>query len=109
CTLAEGWDELRDRLLNGSIANRLGWLIERNRWLFNWKSLIAVAIAAIIYYLPFAISHAETGSNRGLYMVYRENLERYFEPFDHRGPIYLYTYIIFALMAPWSALLPAAL
>jgi 4-amino-4-deoxy-L-arabinose transferase-like glycosyltransferase len=42
-------------------------------------------------------------------MVYRENVQRYFEPFDHRGPIYLDTYVIFALMAPWSALLPAAL
>src|SRR5262249_476513 len=29
--------------------------------------------------------------------------------FDHRGPIYLYLYVIFALAAPWSALLPAAL
>jgi 4-amino-4-deoxy-L-arabinose transferase-like glycosyltransferase len=42
-------------------------------------------------------------------MVYRENVKRYFEPFDHRGPVYLYTYVIFALMAPWSVLLPAAL
>ena len=109
CCLAEGWAELGRRLLHGRMAERLCWLIERNRWLFNWKTIIAVAIAAIIYYLPFAISRGETGSNQGLYMVYRENLERYFDPFDHRGPIYLYTYVIFALMAPWSALLPAAL
>jgi 4-amino-4-deoxy-L-arabinose transferase-like glycosyltransferase len=33
---------------------------------------------------------------------------RFFHPFDHRGPIYLYVYVIFGLMAPWSALLPAA-
>ena len=30
-------------------------------------------------------------------------------PFDHRGPVYLYTYVIFALMAPWCVMLPAAL
>jgi 4-amino-4-deoxy-L-arabinose transferase-like glycosyltransferase len=42
-------------------------------------------------------------------MVYRENVERYFAPFDHRGPIYLYVYVIFGLMAPWSVFLPAAL
>ena len=42
-------------------------------------------------------------------MVYRENVQRYFDPFDHSGPIYLYTYVIFALMAPWCVLLPAAL
>jgi hypothetical protein len=34
---------------------------------------------------------------------------RFFPPFEHRGPIYLYVYVIFGLMAPWSALLPAAL
>ena len=109
CCLAEGWAELARALFHGTLASRLRWLIDRNRWFFNWKTLIAVALAAIIYYLPFAISQKLTGSGKGLYMVYRENLERYFDPFDHRGPIYLYTYIIFALMAPWSALLPAAL
>jgi 4-amino-4-deoxy-L-arabinose transferase-like glycosyltransferase len=109
CCLAEGWAELGRNVLHGSLSDRLRWLIDRNRWFFNWKTLIAVAIAAAIYYLPFAVSQRLTGSDRGLYMVYRENVERYFDPFDHRGPIYLYTYIIFALMAPWSALLPAAL
>jgi hypothetical protein len=49
------------------------------------------------------------GTQKGLAMVYRENVVRFFHPFDHRGPIYLYVYVIFALMAPWSALLPAAL
>lgn len=107
--LAEGWPELGRRLLNGPVAARARWLIERNRWFFNWRTPIAIAIAGAIYYLPFAISQARTGSDHGIYMVYRENVERYFEPFDHRGPIYLYTYVIFALMAPWSAFIPAAL
>jgi 4-amino-4-deoxy-L-arabinose transferase-like glycosyltransferase len=107
--LADGWAELGRRLFHGSIAARARWLIGRNRWFFNWRTPIALALAAAVYYVPFAISHAETGSGRGLYMVYRENVERYFEPFDHRGPIYLYTYVIFALMAPWSVFLPAAL
>jgi 4-amino-4-deoxy-L-arabinose transferase-like glycosyltransferase len=107
--LADGWAELGRRLLNGPIAARARWVIERNRWFFNWRTPIAIAIAGGLYYAPFAVSRAETGSGHGLYMVYRENVERYFEPFDHRGPIYLYTYVIFALMAPWSAFLPAAL
>ncbi|HUN57387.1 MAG TPA: glycosyltransferase family 39 protein [Candidatus Binataceae bacterium] len=109
CCLAEGWAELGRNLLHGSLANRLRWLIDHNRWFFNWKTPIALALALTIYYLPFAISQRLTGSDKGLYMVYRENVERYFDPFDHRGPIYVYTYVIFALMAPWSALLPAAL
>ncbi|MGH7932696.1 MAG: ArnT family glycosyltransferase [Candidatus Binataceae bacterium] len=107
--LADGWRELGEHVLHGALAARIRWLIERNRWFFNWRTVIAVAVGVLTYYVPFAISHAETGSTKGIYMVYRENVERYFEPFDHRGPIYLYTYVIFALMAPWSVFIPAAL
>lgn len=107
--LADGWAELGRYTLHGPITARLRWLVERNRWFFNWHTIVAVAIAGGAYYAPFALSRAATGSSNGLYMVYRENFERYFEPFDHRGPVYLYTYVIFALMAPWSLFLPAAL
>ena len=107
--LADGWAELGRRLTRGPIAERIGWLVERNRWLFNWKSLIAIPIGLALYYAPFAISAARTGSEKGLEMVYRENVVRFFHPFDHRGPIYLYCYVIFALIMPWSAFLPSAL
>jgi 4-amino-4-deoxy-L-arabinose transferase-like glycosyltransferase len=107
--LADGWSELGRRLLRGALAERIRWIVSRNRWFFNWRTIIAVAIGFAVYYTPFAMSHMESGATTGLQMVYRENVERYFEPFDHRGPVYLYTYVIFALMAPWSAFLPAAL
>jgi hypothetical protein len=84
-------------------------VIERNRRLFNWRSLGAIVTGLAIYYAPFAISSRLEGSHKGLQMVMRENVVRYFRPFDHRGPIYLYVYVIFALMAPWAMLLPAAL
>jgi 4-amino-4-deoxy-L-arabinose transferase-like glycosyltransferase len=109
CALADGWAELGRALLTGPLRQRLDWIVIRNRWFFNWKTPLAIVLAGAIYYIPFAISNLETGSAKGLSMVYRENVQRYFEPFDHRGPIYLYIYVIFALMAPWSALLPAAL
>jgi 4-amino-4-deoxy-L-arabinose transferase-like glycosyltransferase len=107
--MADGWLELRDRLTQGSPGSAIHWLIERNRWFFNWRTTVALALAGFIYFAPFAVSHAESGSAKGLYMVYRENVERYFAPFDHRGPIYLYVYVILGLMVPWSAFLPAAL
>jgi hypothetical protein len=109
CLLATGWTDLLDYLLTGPISARIRWIIDRNRWLFNWKSVIAIALAAAIYYAPFSVlRHAEV-SGKGLHMVWRENVVRFFHPFDHRGPVYLYLYVIFALAAPWSALLPAAL
>ena len=108
-TLSDGWSLFGKKLLHGGISNRIGWVIERNRWLFNWRSIIAIPLGLAIYIAPFRISRAIMGSSAGLDMVYRENIVRFFEPFDHRGPIYLYVYVIFALMAPWAILLPAAL
>jgi 4-amino-4-deoxy-L-arabinose transferase-like glycosyltransferase len=108
-TLSDGWAIFGERLLHGAFADRIRWLIDRNRWLFNWRSIIAIPVGLAIYMAPFRISRAIMGSSAGLNMVYRENVVRFFEPFDHRGPVYLYLYVIFALMAPWSILLPAAI
>ncbi len=105
--LDDGWRELAGRLARPT--KLIGRLIEQNRWLFNWKTVPAVAVAGVIYYVPFAISHARTHSEAGIQMVLRENVVRFFQPFDHRGPVYLYFGVIFALMAPWSVFLPAAL
>ena len=108
-TLSDGWSITRGRLLDGALFDRLRWVVDRNRWLFNRHSVLAIPIGLAIYAAPFRVSRAIMGSSAGLAMVYRENVVRFFEPFDHRGPIYLYLYVIFALMAPWSILLPAAL
>jgi 4-amino-4-deoxy-L-arabinose transferase-like glycosyltransferase len=109
CCWREGWHELWRNLAHGSLGRRVGWLVERNRWFFNWTTVPGLAAALALYAAPFAISAHLMHSERGLYLVYRENVVRYFEPFDHKGPIYLYVYIIFVLMAPWSVLLPGAL
>lgn len=107
--LRDGWADLFQEISRGSLADRIRWLVERNRWFFNWYTVVGVALAGLVYGLPFEISSRMMGSQKGLAMVYRENVVRFFHPFDHRGPIYLYVYVIFGLMAPWSALLPAAL
>ena len=107
--LAEGWRGLVDRIFHGPLEKRLTWLVSRGRWFFNWKTIAAVALAGVIYYLPFALSQSRTHMNTGLYMVFRENVVRFFRPFDHPGPVYLYAYAIFKLMAPWCVFLPAAL
>ena len=104
--LRDGWRRsLRTICFTAPSPERLRRLIERNRWFFNWYSIAAVAMAALRV-LP-ALRHLARlmGSTKGLDMVYRENVVRFFEPFDHRGPIYLYVYVIFGLMAPWSMLL----
>ncbi len=107
--LRDGWAILFQEISRGSLADRIRRLIERNRWFFNWYTVVGIALGGFVYYLPFEISARMMGTQKGLAMVYRENVVRFFHPFDHRGPIYLYVYVIFGLMAPWSALLPAAL
>jgi 4-amino-4-deoxy-L-arabinose transferase-like glycosyltransferase len=109
CPFANGWNELRERFLRGPVGTRVRWFVDRNGWFFNWTTVIAIAIGFTVYYAPFAISDRIEGSEKGIAMVIRENVVRYFHPFDHRGPIYLYVYVIFAIMAPWAMLLPAAL
>ncbi len=107
--LRDGWSQFFQEILHGSVADRIQRLIQRNRWFFNWYTVAGIAVGGFVYYLPFEISARMMGTQKGLTMVYRENVVRFFHPFDHRGPIYLYVYVIFGLMAPWSALLPAVL
>jgi 4-amino-4-deoxy-L-arabinose transferase-like glycosyltransferase len=87
----------------------IAWVAGGNRWLFQRASLMAIPLAAAVYLAPFVLSFTTHGSGDGFAMVYRENIRRFFDPVNHRGPIYLYGYIIFMLLAPWSLLLPAAL
>jgi 4-amino-4-deoxy-L-arabinose transferase-like glycosyltransferase len=106
--LKDGWRPFAAGALAGSLRDRADWLVRRNAWLFNRWTLLAAPLAVIVYLLPFALSGSE-GTGRGLDLVYRENLQRFFNPHNHRGPIYLYAYVIFGLLAPWSCFLPAAL
>ncbi len=107
--LSDGRAELLRGVGQGPIVARLRWLRGRLHWFFNRWTVVGSLLAAAVYLLPFAVSWARTGSTEGLYLVYRENVQRFFHAHNHRGPVHLYTYVIFGLMAPWSVLLPAAL
>jgi 4-amino-4-deoxy-L-arabinose transferase-like glycosyltransferase len=93
-------------LITDAALAGIGSLRDRVRWLCGRQSMIAAGAAALIYTAPFALSGSS--AEQGLFMVFRENVQRFFDPVNHRGPMYLYAYVIFGLMAPWSLLLPAA-
>lgn len=74
------------------------------------RSCIATAILSLAVYLAFPLAASYfTKSWDPLQLVWHENVVRFFEPFDHKGPVWTYFIRIFDLAAPWSLLLPAAL
>lgn len=72
----------------------------------RWSVLPALIPAVIIYMLPFWASiHFSGGQHyneNGFYEVYRENVLRYFHPFDHEDPIYCYLIYLPVYMLPWA-------
>ncbi|HLW65223.1 MAG TPA: glycosyltransferase family 39 protein [Gemmataceae bacterium] len=103
------WRFIRSLALPAQLRLTARWVVERNRWFFNWKTLLGIAMALIVYFSPFLATTWLMGHHDGFAMVFRENIRRFYNPVNHRGPVYLYVYVIFGLLAPWSALLPAAL
>ncbi len=70
------------------------------------RIFFAAIPALIVYVLPFIASSywgntASYGQN-GLYLVYRENFLRYFQPFDHKDPIYTYFLYLPIYLLPWT-------
>jgi hypothetical protein len=88
-------------------------LIE-NRWKthLNLRVFIAFIPAMIVYILPFwaSVHFGDHHYNEnGLMLVYRENILRYFQPFDHKGPIYTYFIYLPIYLLPWTVFFIPAL
>jgi 4-amino-4-deoxy-L-arabinose transferase-like glycosyltransferase len=82
-------------------------LLYAQRWkkYLRLSILLSVLPAAVIYCLPFWASVHFSGEHygqNGLYLVYRENILRYFQPFDHQGPIYTYLIFLPVYLFPWT-------
>ena len=94
---------------------------------FRISNFAALAIGALLYLIPFVYAgmtrpDASPGTlsseisgllngdrSSGLYMVFRENIERFFTPFDHKERFYVYFIHLPRIMAPWTLLFVAAL
>ena len=78
----------------------------------RWSLVFALLPAALVYFLPFWASSHFGGTHyagNGLYLVYRENIMRYFQPFDHQGPIYTYLLFLPIYTLPWFCFFVPAL
>ena len=76
----------------------------------SWKKHICVshAVAMVIgfgvYLFPFIYASTTNSgySVNGLYLVFRENIQRFVDPFDHKEPFFVYFYYLPELLIPWS-------
>ena len=90
-------------------------LFMQQRWRahINLSIVIALIPAVLIYMLPFWLSSHMLANpsyeDSGLYLVFRENILRFFQPFDHQGPIYTYFLYLPIYGLPWTLLLFPAL
>ena len=88
-------------------------LLRDKRWkaLFTPSHFLALAVGIGVYFFPSiysSVDKPDTYESSSLGLVFRENVIRYFKPFDHKGPVYQYLYSIPALMFPWAPLVVAA-
>lgn len=82
-------------------------LLMKNEWKKHLKlSLFPALIPAIMVYIfPFwasSVVGSDGYQQNGLYLVYRENILRYVQPFDHKDPIYSYFIYLPLYLLPWT-------
>jgi 4-amino-4-deoxy-L-arabinose transferase-like glycosyltransferase len=88
-------------------------VVMNKRWrqVLTPSHVVAALLALAVYLLPFvyaSMTKTDTYQSSGLALVIRENIVRFFTPFDHKGPPYLYFIAIPGLLMPWAPLLIAA-
>jgi 4-amino-4-deoxy-L-arabinose transferase-like glycosyltransferase len=83
----------------------------------RWKSYLSIshflAIAAgfLLYLAPLVYAEMTRSGyqSSGLWLAFRENIVRYFRPFDHKEPFYVYFHYLPQLFFPWIPLLVAGI
>jgi 4-amino-4-deoxy-L-arabinose transferase-like glycosyltransferase len=87
-------------------------LIREKRWksYFSFSHLLALIAGLSLYLGPLVYSQMTRAGYKssGLGLAFRENIVRYFEPFDHKEPFYVYFRYVPQWFFPWIPLLTAA-
>ena len=88
-------------------------IVVERRWrlLLRPSHFLAFGVGLLVYLSHFAyatFAQAVDYHSNGLGLVFQENILRYFRPFDHKGPVYLYVYQLPILLLPWTPLFLAA-
>ncbi|MBN1764137.1 MAG: glycosyltransferase family 39 protein [Sedimentisphaerales bacterium] len=88
-------------------------LLREKRWksYFSVSHGFALVLGISLYLAPFIYAEMTRSGYTisGLSMIFRENIERYFQPFDHKEPFTIYFYSVPQLLFPWIPLFAAGL
>ena len=88
-------------------------LLVEKRWrlLLAPSHWLALLLGCVMYVAPFVYASMTQPDYHasGIGLVFRENILRFFEPFDHKEPFYIYLYQLPLLFLPWAPILVAAL
>jgi 4-amino-4-deoxy-L-arabinose transferase-like glycosyltransferase len=83
-------------------------MLSGGRWrrLFSFPHVLAMLLASGVYLIPFFYALKTQGNYQesGFALVFQENIQRYFAPFDHKEPFYIYLYELPVLLLPWIPL-----
>ncbi len=79
------------------------------RWILSRGGLTAAVFGLILFLGLLLAPVLITGSWTSVSLMWKENIVRFFHPFDHRDPPYVYPLYIARFFAPWTLFLVASL
>ncbi len=79
------------------------------RWIASRNGVVALASGVALFALLLLAPVLFTGSWTSVSLMWKENVTRFFSPFDHTDPPSVYLKYILVLCAPWTLLMLASL
>ena len=85
-----------------------GTLLSKLRWIISWQGLFGILTSVAIFTIFLLMPVIFTGSWSSVELMWRENVQRFFRPFDHIEPFYTYFKHIPVFFAPWTLFMLAS-
>lgn len=80
----------------------------RFRWIISWQGMVGVIIGLVIFTTLLLLPVIVTGSWSSVELMWRENVQRFFRPFDHIEPFYAYFKHLPVFFLPWTIFMIAS-
>jgi len=92
----------------GKVNSLKNALLEEFSWILSRNGLSCILFGIIAFILLLLMPVWVTGSWESVQLMWRENVERFFAPFDHVEPAYAYFKHVMVFTAPWTLLVIAS-